>query len=108
MRAVMTLAAVWVAAGTGSGQAKQDDFEDRCVAALVKDGRPASSAIEPCACIARRTEQRPELREEFLSRINAPLKERDARSSQALRQVRAACVPMPIWGIGDVDQRAIP
>lgn len=96
-RAALILAA---ATAAGAASAAEDDFEERCVAALMREGRPAAAATEPCACIARRTENRPELRAEFLTRINAPLKERDAQSSQALRQVRAACVPMPIWGVG--------
>lgn len=104
MRALLALVAATAAAAIaamGGAAAKDDDFEDRCVAALMREGRPAAAAAEPCACVARRTETRPELREEFLQFVNSPLKGRDARVSQALRQVRAACVPMPIWGYGD-------
>ena len=85
-----------VAAATSA----RPEFLEQCVLALQKDGRPTEAADAACTCIARRTVDRPELRDEFLIQISAP-RQAQTRSSPALRQVRAACVPMPIWAQGE-------
>lgn len=82
-------------------------FVERCVAALSRDGRTPDSTKGACECVARRTEDRPELRVEFLDNLKALRANKEVKSSQALRQVRAACIPMPIWGWNGDATRAI-
>ena len=103
MLTVIFLAAA-LAAGANSGEnggaTDAEAFEPQCVAALVSDGLTARAAAGPCACIARRTQNAPDLRREFLARYKTPMKERTLATSEALRQVRVACTPMSIWSIG--------
>lgn len=86
--------------GASATQPLATDFVEQCVTALEKEGRSKQAADAACDCVARRTTDRPELRDEFLVQIVGQKNGR-VRSSTALRQVRASCVPMPIWAQGD-------
>jgi hypothetical protein len=95
---VVPLAAALV--GAAAARAPEPEFLEQCVSAMMKDGRPKETAFAACDCIAKRTVDKPELRDEFLVQISAP-RQALQKSSPALRQVRAACVPMPIWAQGE-------
>lgn len=95
---VVPLAAAML--GAAAAREAEPDFLEQCVSAMMKDGRPRETASAACDCIARRTTDKPELRDEFLLQISAP-RQTVPKSSTALRQVRAACVPMPIWAQGE-------
>lgn len=93
-----------VAALASASQAREfeSDFLGQCVSAMEREGRPRETAGAACDCIAKRTRDKPELRDEFLTQIAAP-RQSLQKSSPALRQVRAACVPMPIWAQGETS-----
>ena len=98
MNIVAIVASAFLTASDAEQLADSDVFVKRCIAAFGRDGRPAETSTGPCECIARRTQDRPQLRVEFLEHLNALKADREMKPSQELRQVRTACIPMPIWG----------
>lgn len=97
---LVVIALASAAAGAPPPHEAELDFMSECVSTLQKDGRPRETADAACSCIARRTTDRPDLRDEFLLQIAAP-RQSPRKSSPDLRQVRAACVPMPILVQGE-------